>query len=75
MSLPNEMTPNAMTEFVMEAINNEIERMVEEEFASLAERVEKRKAEIVAGVLLHVKKEIDVQTLGQTLTFTIKNHI
>lgn len=68
-----ELQPDHFAKYLQQNIDREIERMIDEEMKLLKERVEARKAEIVAGVLLHVQKEISIQTMSQQIVVTIKN--
>ena len=55
------------------AINSEIERVTAEELEESKKRIDKRKSEIIAGVILYVEKRMQVQTLGENVVITIIN--
>jgi hypothetical protein len=59
--------------FLKNTIDKEIERVIDEEMLKLKECVEKRKSEIVAGVLLNVWKEVKIESMGNQITFIIKD--
>lgn len=51
-----------------------LERELEKEFDLAKQRFEERKGEIIAGILLLVSKQIDMQVLGEKIVFEIKNN-
>ena len=59
-------------EFVKRAIENEVEKATQEELTEAQRRIEKRKAEIVASVMLTVQKRMTIETLGETIKFVIE---
>lgn len=65
-------TKNLMPEFLIKAINDQVDRAIEEEINFAKERIEKRKAQIVAGVMLDIKKIVEIETLGDRLIITCK---
>ena len=62
-----------LPEFLTMAINREISRVVDEEFEKTKKRIEEKKSEIIAGVCLHVSREISMETFKESLVVTIKN--
>lgn len=58
--------------FLQRTINAEIERAITEELAEVQKRIDKRKSEIIAGVILHVEKMVQMQTIGEKLIITVK---
>lgn len=58
--------------FLKKAIEGEIKIATELELDRAKERIEKMKSEIIAGVVLHVTKMIEMQTLENKLIVTIK---
>lgn len=67
----SENSASVTPEFLRSAISREIEIAINEEFEEAKRRIEKRKAEISAGVLLHVQKMIQMETMGQKLIVTV----
>ena len=59
-------------EFIKKAIKAEIEKAIEQELTEAQKRIEKRKTEIVAYVMLDIQKYMKVNTIGEDITFTIK---
>lgn len=57
--------------FLKSAIDMEIKRATEEELEEAKKRIDKRKSEIVAGVVLHVQKQIEMQTMGDRLIIEV----
>lgn len=57
--------------FLKSAIDMEIKRATEEELEEAKKRIDKRKSEIVAGVVLHVQKQIEMQTMGDRLIINV----
>lgn len=68
-------TPNQkeiIPEFVKSAIKKEVEKATEEELTEAQKRIEKRKVEIVASVMLEVNRYMKFNTMGEDITFTIQ---
>ena len=61
-----------ITKEFQDFINGAIEKEMKAEVDAAIARLEKRKDEIVAGVLLGVQKEVSVQQAGEVIIFTIK---
>lgn len=53
-------------------IDKVLTEKIEKEFDDLLQKLQNRKCEIVAGLLLNIKKEIDIQTVGEKTIFTIR---
>ena len=70
MSVENTEEKNLPT-FIKAAITAEIERATLEELTEAQKRMEKRSAEIIAGVILHVEKRMTVQTLANELIIKV----
>ena len=58
--------------YLKKLIDEAIERAIDVEFVYLKERVEKRRAEIIAGVVVSLYKQVDVDTNGNTLKISFK---
>lgn len=58
--------------FIQGAIVEQIEKAIEEEFEKTKKRIDERKSEIIAGVLLRVQKMYSVERIGETIIFTIR---
>jgi len=67
----NKLLPN----FIKRAIDVQIERAMNEEFEKAKKRLDERKSEIIAGVILEVQKTIDMQMSGEKLIITVKNEL
>ena len=65
------MNDKMFTDFIKRSIDNAIEQIVDEEFEAVTERIEKRKAEVIAGIILHVQRSMTMQTIGQELTIKV----
>lgn len=61
-----------MPDFIKLAIDKEVKIATEEEIEKAKKRIDERKAQIVAGVLLHVQKEMDIQTMNDRIILTVK---
>lgn len=61
-----------VTEDVAKLIEKVLETELEQEFEKAIADFNKRKREIIARVLIKVSKEVDIQTLGERTTFTIR---
>lgn len=63
-------------EFMQKAIENAIKDMVEDEFKAGLERViqsiERKKGEIVAGVLVDIMKQVDFESHTDRIVITIR---
>lgn len=60
------------TEFITQAINDKVKKVAEEEFELAKKRLDERKSEIIAGVVLYVQREMSVEQMGQNLIITIR---
>jgi len=67
-----EQSYREMPDFLRQAINQEIQRATEHELEEAKKRIDKMKSEIIAGVVLHVQKMIQMESLDQKLIITIK---
>lgn len=67
------MLPPIIPEFIQKAINKQIEDAINEELKLVSERIEKRKAEIIAGVILYVQQTLIVDRITNGITITIKD--
>lgn len=59
-------------QFIKHAIEKEVEKAVQEELTEAQKRIEKRKIEIVAQVMLSVNKYMQMETLQESYRFTIE---
>lgn len=59
-------------EFIKRAITQEVEKATQEELTEAQKRIEKRKSEIVASVILDVNKYMTMETIGETIKFIIQ---
>jgi hypothetical protein len=61
-----------ITNEIAEAINNKLTEEIEKEFDKHIKELEERKNEIVAGILLNIKKTVSIDTMRENITFTIR---
>lgn len=61
-----------LPDFLKKAIDGEIEKATEEEIEKAKKRIDERKSEIITRVLLHVKKQVDFQRMGDTLQISVR---
>ncbi len=59
-------------EFIKRAISGEVEKAVQEELTEAQKRIEKRKVEIVAQVMLSVNKYMTMESFQENYKFTIE---
>ena len=59
-------------DFIKSAIEKEVGLATQEELTEAQKRIEKRKNEIVASVMLAVNRHMKMETLGENITFTIQ---
>jgi len=60
------------TKDLVKAINDALQKELEIQFEEMMKGFNARKAEIVAGVLLSVERDIQANHFGESITFTIK---
>jgi len=58
--------------FIQKAIDHQIEQAVDEEMEKLKQNIDKRKSEIITGVLLHIQKQINFTSMTDTLQITVR---
>lgn len=68
MSISKVETTRELCEFIDVVFQKELEK----EFVEMIKNLNERKGKILAGILLDIKNEIDIQTIGEKLIFTIK---
>lgn len=61
----------ALPEFLKECIRKEIELATEEELVNAQKRIDERKSQIVAGVILNVEKTISMETFKERMIITV----
>lgn len=54
------------------AIGEKLEKLVGDEFDSAIKKIQEKKNEIISGILLSVHKEVSINSIGNTVTFTIR---
>lgn len=59
-------------EFLQQAIEQEIKRVTEEEIEAAKKRIDERKAQVIAGVVLYVQKQVTVERMGEQIIITAK---
>lgn len=65
-------TTKTPPEWILKAIRSELDTAWEIEMKLFADRMEKRKAEIIASVMLHVEKNMRVETFGTTVRIEVQ---
>lgn len=68
----NQPIPPILPEFIRQAIDSAIAKATEEELERAKERIEKRKAEVIAGIILFISKEMKIENMGEYLTITVR---
>lgn len=58
--------------FIKEAIDKQVEKEIQIEIDKAIKRIEERRAEIIAGVLLHVHKIYEVERMGENIRLTVE---
>lgn len=71
-NLENKDVYKAIPEFLRHCIKKEIELATEEELAKAQARLEKRKAQIIAGVVLNAQKILQVDSMTDKVVITVK---
>ena len=61
-----------MPDFLRTAIEKQIQMASDEEFEKMKQRLDERKAEIVAGAVLYAQRMFDVQTMVDRVVITVK---
>ena len=67
-----ETLPNQLPDYIKLCINKHIELAIEDEMKLLQERIEKKRAEIITGVILHVQKQIEFETMKDSLIIKVR---
>lgn len=62
-----------LPKFLKQAIDSKMKEVVDEEMKLMHERIDERKDHIIAGVILHVEKMMNVERFGEELIITIKS--
>lgn len=77
MSVSTTIKYESLPEFIKAAIDKEVKAEAEKQFEiakkHAIERIDKFKDEVVAGVILHVQRQMTLETHGQELRITIIN--
>jgi len=61
-----------MTQSFFRMLGDVLTEEVNKKFDLMMKELNSRKNEIVAGILLNIKKEVDIDNFGDKVTFTIK---
>lgn len=71
----NTITPSEkykmLPEWLKKIIDSEIAIVTSEELENVKKRIDERKSQIIAGVILHVQKEMQIETFGEKLVITV----
>lgn len=70
--MENKTIYEQMPKFMRLAIQEGIKKATDEEFEEAKKRIDKRKSEIIAGIILYIEKKIDIQQMKENLIITIK---
>lgn len=65
-------TYDQLPDFIRKSIDREIETATREELERAKNRIDERKSEIIAGVILHVQRSINFRTTGTELIITVQ---
>lgn len=68
---PNQ-TYKELPEFLQKVIAREIEYAIDEELKEAQKRIEKRRPEIIASVILRVHKNVQYEMVGQKLIIQVE---
>ena len=75
MSISTTIKYDSLPEFIKAAIDKEVKAEAEKQFEiakkQAIEKIDKYKDEVVAGVILHVQRQMTMETFGQELRITI----
>lgn len=69
---PGADTFEKLPKFFQESINQAVAKATEEELEKAKQRIEERKAEIIAGVVLHIQKAFDMTTANDRIVITVR---
>jgi len=61
-----------ITDELYALIDKQLTELVGKEFDKHIEELQHRKNEIISGILLNIKKTIDIKTMGENVIFTIR---
>jgi acyl-CoA reductase-like NAD-dependent aldehyde dehydrogenase len=61
-----------LEQIVKDAINKRVEEIAEEEYEDARKRIEERKPEAIAGVVLAVERYLSMERIGPALRIEIK---
>ena len=77
MSVSTTIKYDSLPEFIKASVDKEVKTFAEKEFEvakqQAIEKIEKFKDEVVAGVVLHIQRQMTMETFGQELRITIIN--
>lgn len=62
---------NQLPKIIQQEITRRLDGAVNEEFERAKERIEKRKGEIIAGVMVDLERMVRVETRGQELVISV----
>lgn len=71
-NIPN--ISQVLPEFIKRCIDERVKEATVEEIEQAKIRLEKRKDEIIAGVLLNIHKEMDMQSMGDRLVISVRTN-
>ena len=77
MSISTTIKYDSLPEFIKASVSKEVRVFAEKEFEvakkEVLEKIDKYKDEVVAGVVLHIQRQMTMETMGQELRITITN--
>ena len=77
MSISTTIKYDSLPEFIRVSIDKEVKVEAEKQFEiakkQAIEKIDKYKDEVVAGVILHIQRQMTMETFGQELRITIIN--
>ena len=72
MAIETQMAYQGLPEFIKKSIDKEVKLAMDEEIEKAKKRIDERKSEIITGVLLHVQKQINFDSMKDTLIISVK---
>jgi len=65
-------TPVKLPNFILDAVQHEMERFYDEEIIALKKRLDERREQIIASAVLHIEQYVRVETRVNELVIIIK---
>lgn len=68
---PN-IIPPQLPAFIKSAIDEQIQKITEEELLKASEKIKAKSAQVIAGVILHIEKQMSFATSQNEIIITLK---